>query len=109
MPWSRTGKSPSLELVDAVDRIVRECDPCFWVIENVKGATRYLRPRYGNPLCLGPVRLFGNFPRFHCRVPYWKERLSSRRVIERATMPWQIGEALRRAIEGSLFWMMERA
>src|SRR4051812_340560 len=37
MPWCRTGKVPGMGLVDAADRIVRECNPSAWVIENVKG------------------------------------------------------------------------
>ncbi len=104
MPWSRTGRQPSLELVEAAERVMRECDPPFWVIENVKGATRYLRERHGKPLCLGPVRLWGKFPWFRVRVPPWKERLSSRKKAERAAMPFQIGDGLRKAIEGSLFF-----
>ncbi len=108
MPWTRTGTTPSLELVDAVDRIVQECNPRFFVLENSKGATRYLRPRYGAPLCLGPVRLFGDFPRFYCPVPAgWKQRFSGRHVVQRAQMPYQIGEALRKAIESSLFFRLE--
>ncbi len=101
MPWTRARRppEPSMDLIDATERIIRECVPISWVIENVKGASRYLRPRYGEPLCLGPVRLFGRFPRFRCRVPYWKEKLSSMQVAERAAMPWQIGESLRLAIE----------
>ncbi len=101
MPWCRTGQAPSMELVDAADRAIRECDPDFWVIENVKGASRYLTPRYGTPLVLGPVFLWGRFPRFRTRVPYWKERLSSKDRAKRAAIPWKIGDGLRRAIEGT--------
>ncbi len=104
MPWCRTGKLPSMDLVDATDRIIRECSPDFWVIENVKGATRYFQPRYGKPLCLGPVRLFGRFPRFFRRVPFWKEKLSSKRRAFRAAMPYQIGEGLLRSIEGMMIY-----
>lgn len=105
MPWCRTGKTPSLELVEAAERVIRECNPQFWVIENVKGATKHLRQKHGEPLCLGPVRLWGNFPRFKTRVPYWKEHLSSRRKADRARMPFQIGEALRKSIVDSLFYV----
>lgn len=102
MPWCRTGKPPSLDLVAAAVRIIRECDPDFWVIENVKGATRYLTPFLGRPLCLGPVRLFGRFPRFRRSVPPWKERLSSKQRVRRAAMPLQIGQGLLEAINGIL-------
>ncbi len=104
MPWCRTGVSPSLALVDATERIIRECNPHFWVIENVRGATRYLRKRYGEPMRLGPVCLWGVFPDFHARVPFWKEKLSSTQKIRRAAIPFQIGDGLRQAIESNLFW-----
>jgi hypothetical protein len=99
MPWSRTGATPSLALVDAAERIVRECRPDFWVIENVRGATRYLTPRYGDPLVLGPVFLWGHFPRFRARVMPWKERLSSKQRAARAAIPYAVSAGLLRAIE----------
>lgn len=108
MPWTRKrlppGWAPSLELVRAALRVVEECRPDYFVIENSKGATRWLRPLLGEPLCLGPVRLFGRFPRFRLRLPGWKRHLSGRQVRERATMPYAIGDGLRRAIESSFFW-----
>ncbi len=112
MPWCRTGKTPSLALVEATRRVIAECDPVYWAIENVKGSTRYLTPILGAPLCLGPVRLYGNFPR-HAQPPKpwlhvqpWKERLSSKNKKGRATMPPCIGEGLRQAIEECLFWQI---
>jgi site-specific DNA-cytosine methylase len=99
MPWCRTGAVPSLALVDAAERIIRECRPDFWVIENVRGATRYLTPRYGRPLVLGPVFLWGRFPRFYARVRHWKERLSSTQRAQRAAIPLAVSAGLLRAIE----------
>ncbi len=104
MPWSRTGKTPSLELVEAAERVIRECDPQFWVIENVKGASRHLRKKHGQPLCLGPIRLWGKFPWFTARVPPFKERLSSRQKKERARIPFAVADGLRRSIMGDLFY-----
>ena len=40
MPWSKTGKAPSMDLVNAVYRLVEEIQPRWWIIENVKGANR---------------------------------------------------------------------
>lgn len=99
--------SPSLDLVDAADRIIRECQPAAWVIENVKGASRYLTPRYGRPKVYGPVFLWGEFPAFRAKVGYWKERLSSSAKAERAAIPWAIGDGLRRALESDLFAMFD--
>ena len=97
-------RPPSMELVDAADLIIRECNPDCWVIENVKGATRYLTPRYGKPLVLGPVFLWGRFPRFYRRVKFWKEKLSSKQKAARAAIPYQIGEGLRISIE-EMLWL----
>ena len=99
MPWTRTGAVPSLTLVDAAERIIRACQPDYWVIENVRGATRYLTPRYGRPLVLGPVYLWGQFPRFRARVHFWKERLSSAQRIRRAAIPPIISQRLLTWIE----------
>jgi hypothetical protein len=99
MPWCRTGATPSLDLVDAAERIIAACRPDYWVIENVRGAGPYLTPRYGRPLVLGPVFLWGQFPRFRATVPFWKERLSSTQKRERAAIPHAISAGLLRAIE----------
>jgi hypothetical protein len=99
MPWCRTGAVPSMTLVDATERIIGECQPDYWVIENVRGATRYLTPRYGTPLVLGPVFLWGRFPRFRARVHFWKERLSSTQTVRRAAIPLIVSQKLLLAIE----------
>lgn len=105
MPWCRTGRVPSLELVRAVLRIVCECDPLFWVLENVRGSIRWLAPVLGRPLILGPVCLYGRFPPFGARVPGWKEGLSSARRTERGMIPVAVADGLRRSIQGSFsFW-----
>jgi site-specific DNA-cytosine methylase len=99
MPWCRTGAVPSLALVEAAERIIRECQPDYWVIENVRGATRFLTPRYGTPLVLGPVFLWGRFPRFRATVRPWKERLSSDQKAARAAIPLAVSAGLLRQIE----------
>lgn len=107
MPWCRTGQTPSLELVNAAKRIIDESQVATWVIENVRGATKYLNPLFGKPRSYGPVFLWGEFPRFKAKVNPWKERLSSTRKAERAEIPWAIGDGLRRAIENDLFFMAQ--
>ena len=101
LPWLR-GKypPPSLDLVKAAARIVAEADPVWWVIENVRGSVRWIKP------LLGPVRqqvgqafLWGRFPQIDCRVDPHKERLSSSKRAERAAIPYAISDALRRACE----------
>ncbi len=103
MPWSRRGITPSLELVEAAERIIRQVQPEFWVIENVRGASPYLTPRFGSPLTYGPVFLWGNFPPFRARVKPWKEKLSSTKRVQRAAIPYPISRGLLEAIESQLF------
>jgi hypothetical protein len=104
MPWCRTGAAPDMALVEACVRVVRECGPTWWVIENVRGATKWFRPLLGRfRLSCGPFFLWGDFPRFRCRVEPFKEMLSSTRKAERAKVPYELSEALARACESSLF------
>lgn len=102
MPWKRTGKQPSLALVEAARRIVGEVKPQWWVLENVRGATRYLTPRLGVPRSYGPFFLWGVFPAFRCRVRFFKERLSSTQKAERAKVPFALSLALARACEAQV-------
>jgi hypothetical protein len=99
MPWCRTGTAPSLALVAASWRIIREMRPTWWVIENVRGATKHLNPLLGEPRSYGPFFLWGQFPEFRCRILPFKEKLSSERRAERAKVPMALSLALARACE----------
>jgi hypothetical protein len=96
--------APSLKLVQASLRIVGEADPTWWVLENVKGAIRWVKPILGEPVVsCGPFFLWGRFPSF----PYRhrgknKESYSSARRAERAKIPANLSLALARACEGNL-------
>ena len=98
MPWCRTGVAPSLSLVERVDQLVAQIRPRWWVLENVRGAQRWIgRAR----LHYGPVYLWGDFPMMpQLDVRPWKTRLSSTQDALRAKIPWAISEALADAIEG---------
>lgn len=103
MPWCRTGKVPSLDLVNATRRIIRECDPTWWVIENVRGATAYLNQLMGERRqSHGPFFLWGRFPEFVCEVQPFKEKLSSTQRAERAMIPFALSAALAVACETNL-------
>jgi site-specific DNA-cytosine methylase len=107
MPWCRTGATPSLDLVRAAVRIVGECDPQWWAIENVRGAIKWLTPLLGKPRqSHGPFFLWGTFPRFRCPVKPFKERLSSARRAERACVPNALSKALAVACESSILSLM---
>lgn len=105
MPWCRTGKPPSLDLVRAAVRVINECDPTWWVLENVRGACRWLLPVLGDHRAsYGPYFLWGRFPPFACQVRKRnKESMSSSWKAERARIPYEVSEALARACETTIF------
>ena len=103
MPWRRTGEEPDLSLVLAAKHIIDECQPRFWVIENVKGAVRWLNSILGPPrLVIGPYFLWGFFPDIGdvdtSEFPR-KERMSSRCRRERAKIPYSLSQAFALACE----------
>lgn len=101
MPWSKTGKTPDLSIVLGCLRVIRECNPRYWVIENVKGALKWLIPILGKPAYVcNPYYLWGSFPDVsYVRVTSHKERLSSSQAAERAIIPAALSRALAEAIE----------
>ncbi len=104
MPWSKTGKSPDLSIVQACKRIIDEVKPRYWVIENVKGSLKWLEPVIGKPsyVC-NPYYLWGYFPNIsYVKVTSRKEHLSSMRAAERALIPYKLSNALAEAIEHSI-------
>jgi hypothetical protein len=105
MPWIKGAPPPSLELVKAAARIVRECDPDWWVVENVRGSIRFFKSILGPVVrqC-GPFFLWGRFPSFpYVHRAKKKESWSSRNAAERAMVPAALSLALARACEPSLF------
>lgn len=106
MPWLRAKNppAPSLDLVKAAMRVIRECEPNFWVIENVRGAVQWLKPLLGPVKCRwGSAFLWGKFPAIgRPRVKPHKERLSSKRRAERSKIPLAISLRLAMACESTL-------
>lgn len=108
MPWlrSKNPDPPSLALMIAAKRIIDECRPQWWVIENVRGASRWFRPILGPVVrqC-GPFFLWGRFPSsfgYRHRAKK-KESYSSTQRAERAKIPAALALALARACESTLF------
>jgi hypothetical protein len=97
MPWCKTGAVPSLALIHAAQRVIREAGPRYWVIENVRGAVPYL----GAPRAIcGPFYLWGHFPLPGIvRTGRKKESYSSSWRAERARIPYALSEAFAVAIE----------
>lgn len=96
MPWCRTGIPPDLSLVQAVFRLVEEIRPRFWILENVRGAKRFLGPPY---LRFGAVYLWGQFPLVLCNPLWWKEKLPSSAHQARAKIPYDLSHALAAVID----------
>jgi site-specific DNA-cytosine methylase len=95
---------PDMELVIACRRIIEECAPRYWVIENVRGAVRWFEPYLGPPRAVyNPFFLWGFFPPLgNVRRNTWgpkTKHLSSSAKAERAIIPYHLGEALAIAIE----------
>jgi hypothetical protein len=110
MPWSRARRGdrpPSLELVNAVARLVNEVQPRWWLLENVRGAQPYLKhlPFIGHA---GPVYLWGEMPDGYTtdlralRIAPYKEKITGKRPDLRSKTPFEISELTAQAIEDSL-------
>jgi site-specific DNA-cytosine methylase len=91
-----------LVCVRAALRIIAECAPRWWVLENVHGATRAIGGLIGPPVArYGSFYLWGVFPPFEAAVRREKMSMSGRRRAERrAAIPWAIADGLARACEG---------
>lgn len=100
MPRCRTGRPPSLALVEAAQRIIRECAPDAWVIENVRGAIPCLNAMFGRYTHrAGPFFLWtGGVQPFKVDVPPFKEKLSSRDRAKRAKVPYAVSAAVLNAV-----------
>lgn len=104
MPWCRTGAAPDMSIVEGCLRVIRNADPAYWCLENVRGAVKWLRPLLGEPRqSCGPFFLWGNFPQFRLKVAPFKERLSSARKAERAKVPYALSLRMAVACESTLF------
>lgn len=101
MPWSRTGKVPNLSIIEGCRRIISECNPRYWIIENTRGAVPYL----GKPAkVLYPYYLWGFFPELpHVAVvTVAKELLSSTAKAERARIPYELSALIARVVEQAI-------
>ena len=55
---------PCMKIVEACIDIIQYCQPTFWIIENVHGATQWFLPELGkHQQKIGPFYLWGRFPR----------------------------------------------
>jgi hypothetical protein len=109
MPWCKTGKKPSMKLANAAKRIIKESNPRYWIIENVRAAVKYFGK---SKRSVGPYFLWGYFPELgYIERNNWrsKESFTSTSKEERAKIPYELSLAVAIAIErqGS-FYDIER-
>lgn len=104
LPWNKNKglPPPDMSLVNACRRIIREAQPRYWVIENVKGAIPYLgAPQESHH----PYHLWGHFPHLgdiDLSRTRRKDSHTSANKAKRALIPYQISRALAIAIETQL-------
>ena len=97
---------PNMDLLEATLDIIKILKPRFWVIENVRGASKFFTEMIGSEprQILGNAQfLWGNFPkidppRYQTKADI-DERHSPLRANIRAKIPIEISEALLSAIQ----------
>jgi len=98
-------KPPAIDLRLALNvyRTIREQQPRFWVIENVRGARGYFDLIFGKMRKrVGPQYLWEEFPIFDTKHVYGKERLGP--CPDRAAIRSLIPEGITMALEQSIRW-----
>lgn len=105
MPWYDHNTEPDMNLVYHTKRIIDECNPKYWVVENTRGSLKYFEPIFGKltKRC-GSRYLYGNFPLFDCEHTYGKWKLSpgKNRKALRSKIPYVISKNLCLAVEREL-------
>lgn len=96
LPWLDE-PNPDLSLVEACLDAVDELEPTWWVLENSRGLHQYWREADQN---VGPFYLWGNLPPIEADVPHGKMQVSGERPEERAKIPYELADSVRREVEG---------
>jgi len=91
LPWYND-PDPSLDLVLKIKEIIATRKPQWWVLENVKGAVKWIEPILGHhKKRVGSRYLWGDFPLFDCEHIYGKQKIGIRdRAVRRAIIPYQL-------------------
>jgi len=101
MPWYPRDLDADMSIFRACERIIRETDPVYWIIENVRGAVLY----FGPPAqVFFPWYLWGHFPHlsdFPLEARPKSTRTSGARD-QRARIPYQLSLAVCLAVERQL-------
>jgi len=95
-------------LVKETKRIIDLLQPKYWIIENVRGAIKYLKPILGEPtMIIDSIVLWGRFPKF-AMPPDFKHIKDDKawstdpmRANKRALIPYAVSDACRQSIENT--------
>jgi len=92
LPWYNDDPDPSLDLILKIKEIIATLKPQWWVLENVKGAVKWIEPILGHhKKRVGSRYLWGDFPLFDCKHIYGKQKIGIRdRAIRRAIIPYPL-------------------
>ena len=98
----------AIELVIETKRIIDILQPKYWIIENVRGAIRYLTPILGEPtMIIDSIVLWGRFPKWSMSPGYKHVKDDSSwsndpmRANKRALIPYAVSDACRQSIENT--------
>jgi|TARA_B100001540_G_scaffold283502_1_gene275083 hypothetical protein len=114
-PKSKAGRAgidydpkEAIDLVKETKRIIDMINPRYWIIENVRGSIKFLKPILGEPtLIIDSIVLWGRFPKFGFAADYKHIKDDSAwstdplRANKRALIPYEISNACRMSIENT--------
>lgn len=95
----------AIELVEKTKELIDLINPQYYIIENVRGAIKYLKPILGEPtMIIDSIVLWGRFPTWamppnyqHIKSDVWSS--DPLRANIRAKIPYEISDACRQSIE----------
>jgi len=97
LPWCDQ-ETADLSLVEACLDAVEELAPTWWILENSRGLKQYWGRQETKRV--GPYYLWGDFPPFDVALSDGgKMQISGENPEQRAEIPFELADALRRAIE----------
>ena len=105
MSWACNQQNPpniNMRLAMNIKRIIKEVNPRYWIVENVRGAVGYFSLLFGDVRKVSGSRYFwGVFPIFDCDPGYGKWLLSpsENRPEIRSKIPYQVSKALSLAMQ----------
>ena len=114
-PKSKAGRNgidyfpaEAIDLVKETKRIIDLIQPKYWIIENVRGAIKFLKPILGEPtMIIDSIVLWGRFPKWtmppgnkHSKDDSaWSD--DPMRANKRALIPFAVSDACRQSIENT--------